>query len=237
MEHVTFDGVRLTDAYDVTSSRGVATPRVETETVAGRDGVVVREVTYEPPPVTITVIGRSGFDADKARRELAELFSAREPKVLQFSGDDGRYYMAVPSELDWSRFVTFGRLRVEFTIPDVAMYGELRSVEVPSGGQAALTVGGTYPTGMSIEGTVTRDATSKVWGLRLDEGDFLHIDTGYDAARTIAVSTDERTVTVNESATLPTMDSDWLRLEVGNHTLRNDEGAGTVTVSWVERWL
>lgn len=237
MEHITFDGVRLTDMYDVTATRGIATPRVETETVAGRDGVVVREVTYEPPPVTITIIGRVGFDTDKARRELAELFSVREPKVLQFSGDDGRYYMAVPSELDWSKFVTLGRLTVEFTIPDAAMYGERRSVTVPSGGQARIVTGGTYPTGMKIEGTVTRNASSKLWGIQLDDADFIHIDTGSDSPRAISIDTERRVAKVSGSVTLPTLDSDWLHIEAGVHTLRNDQGSGAVVVSWVERWL
>lgn len=238
MEHVTFDGVRLTDTYDVVSVRGVPTPKVKTEDIPARDGVVERGVTLDPPPISITVITREDGRTEGAkRRELASIFSVREAKELQFSGDEGLFYKAIPSSLDWTEFTTAGRLTVEFLVPEVAMYGETKSVMIPSEGQASITVGGTYPTQPRISGTVTRDPTSKVWGVRIDNGDFIHVDTGSDSSRTISIDGEKRTVKVAGAVRLPTLDSDWFELGVGSHTVRNDKGTGETTLTWTERWL
>jgi predicted phage tail component-like protein len=238
MEHVTFDGVRLTDTYDVASVRGVPTPRVVTEEVPARDGVVERGVTLDPPPVSITVITRNDGRTETAkRRELASIFAVREPKVLRFGGDGGLYYKVVPSSLDWTEFTTAGRLVVEFIVPEVAMYGELKTATIPSGGQVSITVGGTYPAQPKISGTVTRSPASEVWGVRIDNGDFVHVDTGSNASRPIVIDGEARTVKVAGVTKLPTLDSDWFELEVGSHTIRNDQGSGATTLTWIERWL
>ena len=236
----------LFDGHDLKSVMVVGDPEItwhtfspETVDVPGRDGTVVRDVTLGPASVSMAV----AFDgeAPERRHKLSILGSwlrvdGARPLVLPDTPD--RYYLAVPDgALDMRRVIRGELSRLSFKITEPAAYGKRRSVTVPSGGVVEVVVGGTYPTGMSIEGTVTRDATSKVWGIRLDEGDFIHLDTGYDSARSVEIDTDGRTAKVSGSATLPTMDSDWLRLEVGKHTLRNDEGTGDVTVSWIERWL
>lgn len=238
MERVIFDGVDLTALYDVTSERGIATPRVKTEEVPGRDGAIVTDVTYASPTVRLNVISKQApRDVRAGMRELSSLFAVREPRPLQFSGDDGRYYMALPSSLDWSEFVTSGRLTVEFTVPEVAMYGREVSVAVPSQGSVTFNVGGSHPTALKAAARVWRDATTHRWGLRLDEGDFVHIDIPENTNSTVTVDGERRVCTLDGVTVVPTLNSDWLILEPGVHTLRNDVGSGSTTVTWTERWL
>jgi predicted phage tail component-like protein len=238
MERVIFDGVDLTALYDVTSERGIATPKVKTEEVPGRDGSIVTDVTYSSPTVRLNVISKQAPREVRAdMRELSGLFAVREPRPLQFSGDDGRYYMALPSDLDWSEFVTSGRLKVEFTVPEVAMYGREVGVTVPSGGSLTLRVGGTHPTALRATATVQRDSSTHMWGLRLDEGDYIHVNVPTSADSVITVDGARRVCTVDGDVVVPTLDSDWLTLEPGVHTLRNDLGSGAVDVTWTERWL
>ena len=100
-----------------------------------------------------------------------------------------------------------------------------------------FNVDGTYKAAPVITANATRNASSLVWGLRLDEGDYLHIATGSASARPITANCGERTLSVNGSVAIPTLDSDWLELEPGVHTLRMDNGTGAATVTWRDRWL
>lgn len=236
----------LYDGHDLESVMVVGDPEItwhtfspETVDVPGRDGTVVRDVTLGPASVSMAVAVEG--EASERRHRLSILGSwlrvdSARPLVLPDTPD--RYYLAVPDgALDMRRAIRGELSRLTFRITEPAAYGKRQNVTVPSGGTAQVVVGGTYPTGMKIEGAVTRNSSSNVWGIRLDEGDFIHIDTGSNSSRAISIDTDSRVAKVSGSVALPTLDSDWLHFDVGKHTLRNDQGAGSVTVSWVERWL
>lgn len=240
MESVVFDGVVLTDRWTVLSTRGVASQNVQTVEVPGRDGCTARGMTYGCPPVVLVFIvdptDRAGVL--EARRELTALLSVREPKRLEFGCDDGLYYMAMPSgDVNWTQFVHTGKLEVPFLVPSPAMYGAVREAVVPSGGSVTVEVGGTYPTAPKLAADAAVRGSGNVWGVRLDDGDFVHVATGNSSARRVYVDCEARTANVNGSATVPTLDSDWLELVPGEHVLRNDQGTGACTVTWQERWL
>lgn len=241
MESVSFDGVTLTDFYEVMSERGAASVDVQTVDVSGRDGRIVRGATYGGPKITLVVaVGQMDRgDLLRERRRLSSLFSARTPRRLQFGDDDGLYYMAVPTgEPKWTQYVRTATFEVALLVPSPAMYGKEVSVTVPSGGTAALEVGGTYPTMPRIvASSAVRNSSSGVWGVRLDEGDFMHVVTGSSSSRALVLDCAEAACTVAGSPALMTLDSDWLELEPGHHALRMDQGTGAATVTWTERWL
>lgn len=236
MERVVYDGVCLTDRYDVVSLRRPPSPQVSTETIGGRDGVVVTDSSLKPPEISMTIVSRGG-SVKRFRHEIAAIFAEKGPKALQFSGDDGLYYVVHPSSIEWSGHATFGSARIEFTVPDVFMYGAKRSAVVDSGTVSSFSVGGNVPTRPTIEGSVRRSASTGRVGIVLDDAEFVHLRIDTPNQVEAYVDCDRRYASVNDITKLPTLDSDWLSLDAGMHTMRMDEGTGTVTVSWTERWV
>ena len=115
------------------------------------------------------------------------------------------------------------------------MYGDTHTVTVPSAGSVSFIVKGSYPTAPTIHAQSANVSSSTVWGLRLDETDFIHVQLS--EASEVAIDCDKRTCLVGSDVKLPTLDSDWIHLTNGHHTLRNDQGTGACTVTWTERWL
>ena len=160
-----------------------------------------------------------------------------EPKKLVLPDTPDRYYMAIPDGgVELTRGIRGEIGTLAFTITDPIAYGEEKAVTVPSGGSVTFVVGGTYPTLPRLSGRVTPNST-KTWGVRLDEGDFFHIDSASTAAFDLTADFGKRTSTINAALALPTLSSTWFELSPGEHTLRNDVGSGAVTVAYDERWL
>ena len=236
-----FNGIELTERFLLSDlSRPIPGTDVETVGVSGRDGVLIKSVKLLPGAVSFTLWPHWMNESElrEAVRELAAIMAVKEPAKLEFSDDDGLYYMAIPNDVMAVReFVDAFAVDCAFILPSPAMYGVERTVTVPSGGSVTFNVGGTYPTKPVITANATRNSSSQVWGIRLDERDFIHIATGSASARTVAVDCNERTCVVNSSVSMITLDSDWLELEPGMHTLRMDNGTGAATVTFRERWL
>lgn len=203
-----------------------------------RDGRAVNGIRYDGWTVEFSIVVDG--DALTRRDKLSTLGSwldVDEPKKLILPDTPDRYYLAVPEgELQLTRGMKAEYGRLAFTVIEPTAYGEEHSVIVPSGGSATFHVGGTAATKPSIAANATRDASSLVWGLRLDDGDFVHVATGSSSAKPVSIDCDERTSTVDGSVSLPTLDSDWLVLTPGEHTLTMDNGTGAATVTWRERW-
>ena len=204
-----------------------------------RDGAVVSDVLMAPATVAFTVVvtGEAGERRDKLST-LAMWLNVDEPKQLVLPDTPGRYYMAIPDgELKLTRCVDGEIGQLTFTITEPASYGPEREVTVPSGGSVTFVVDGTYPTAPVITAAAVRDNSSQVWGLKLDNADFVHIATGNASARNIVLDCGARTLTVQTAVALPTLDSDWLVFEPGEHTLVMDKGTGAATVKYRERWI
>jgi predicted phage tail component-like protein len=186
----------------------------------------------------IAVIGESAEARRNAFSNLGMWLDVDEPKRLVLPDTPDRYYMAVPSGgLDIKRHYDGEIATLTFVLVNPVAYGREISFTVPSGGSITFNVGGTYKTRPRIQASAVRDSSSLVYGLRLDEQDFVHIATGSASARTVDVDCDERTCKVNSSVSMITLDSDWLEFEPGTHTLRMDNGTGAATVTYRERWL
>lgn len=240
MDRVTFGGTELSAAYLVTNVvRNMPTIAPE---LSLRDGAyTIVNIEKTPPTISFTVIsGHIGQEGRRAMaRELAKALMVDDWVDVYFNSDDDLHYRAIPTAtLVFSELIRTGKLDVQMQCDSVAMYGEAKSITVPSGGSALFIVGGTYKTLPKIEAlAAVRSTSSNVWGLVLDNSDAIKVPTGSNSARSVSVDCGTRESRVQGSVVLPTIDSDWLELEPGAHTIRNDHGSGSATVSWVERWL
>jgi len=167
------------------------------------------------------------------------MLHSEEPAKLMFASDNGLYYMAIlDGEVPIQEYVRSGIVEVNFVTESPVLYGETRTVTVPSGGSVQIYVEGTYPALPVISGEVYGDSSSLYqWGVRLDEGDYMRIITGSSSARDVVMDCRDRTASVSGSTRLPTLTSDWFELSAGFHTIRNDVGSGSCEVTWQERWV
>jgi predicted phage tail component-like protein len=237
-----FDGVDYSSLIDVASIEMPALPTAAADlrTATGRDGALLAGNPLEP--MTIKVKARLAVDSidprdiQRAWALVAAGMRTDGPRQLNLTSDV--YRMAVLTDavpLDYASYSAIAELT--FVCPDPVAYGDERTVTVPSGGSATFEVGGTYPAMPAIAASAVRDGSSHVWGIRLDDGDFVHVATGSASARNVAVDCAKRTCTVQGTPSMITTDSDWLVLEPGTHTLAMDNGTGAATVTFVERWL
>lgn len=239
MSSVIFDGHDLSELFIIGDpSITVFGHRVRYDESDNRNGSVVLGRTWGNGSVTFSVANVGDMEERRHRWSmLAAWLDVDEPKKLVLPDTPGRYYWAIPDgDVTPDRYYNNEVAQLTFTITDPIAYGRERSVTVPSGGSASFMVGGNAPTMPVITANAVRNATSQVWGLRLDEGDFIHIETGSASARSVVLDCEKRTLVLNGGAAIPTIDSDWFQLEPGEHTIRMDNGTGAATVTWVERW-
>jgi len=237
-----FDGVDFGEELEVASIEMGALPETTPDMryAPGRDGAEMTDNRLEPLEIKIKarLVTDTIDERDIQRRwaEVAARLRTGEPRPLSLS--EGKHWLAVLTDKSPLTFKTYSATaELTFICPDPIAYGIERTVTVPSGGSVTFNVGGTYNAKPKIEAQATRNASSLVWGIRLDEGDYIHVATGSDSARSVVLDCKERTCLVNSSVALPTLDSDWLELKPGTHTLRNDAGTGAATVAFTERWL
>jgi predicted phage tail component-like protein len=237
------------DGHDLESLFACGDPEItilnsipDTESSSGRDGSIVIGRRWGDASVSFA-IGASGTDAQRraAFSTLGAWLSVDEPKQLVLPDTPDRYYLAIPDgSLDLERGIRGEMARLSFTLTDPIAYGEERTITIPSGRSANVTIGGTaaaMPYIVSAQ-SVTPNSSTKLYGLRLDDGDVFCLTTGGTGAFTVnRLDMGERVVYVNGALTLPTLDSDWLVLTPGTHKLRNHQGSGQLVLKYRERWL
>lgn len=237
-----FDGIDYAGTFEVASIEMSALPTTvpDLRSAAGRDGSYLASNPLSPLEIRVEArIATGATDPRDIQRIYAEAVAplrTADPRPLFLT--EGLHRLAVLAEESPLEFKTYSATaKLKFICPDPVAYGEEKTFTVPSGGSRTFTVGGTYPAKPRITASAVRNASSLVWGLRLDEGDYIHVATGSGSSRAVAIDCGERTLKVAGSAALPTLDSDWLGFEPGEHVLRMDNGTGAATVSYVERWL
>ena len=215
----------------------------DTVTVPGRDGEILRGITYESRTITLEcrLFEKKWEDFETMRDVLVTyLMTHGEIKLVVRTHPD-EYYMAhLNSITEGDRIggTGIGYLELEFTANSPWRYSEMRSVNIPSGGSASFLVNGNLPAKAKIEATyATRSGGSTVWGVRFDEGDFAHIATGSSSSRAVVIDGITRSASVAGAVAMITLDSDWPVLSPGTHTVRMDEGTGAATLTWQERSL
>ena len=211
----------------------------DTREVSGRNGAAFVGMTYDVATVAFTIAALG--DAETRRVALSTLgqwLMVDEPKPLYLPDTPDRYYMAVPGAgFELTRGIGGEMAQVTFTLVDPVAYGDTQTASLPSGGSVSINVNGTAPTWLNIVAdSAVRSSSAQVWGVQVDNVDFVHVATGSSSSRKVEIYSDERICKVQDALTLPTLDSDWLKLEPGAHTVAMDYGTGAATLSWVERW-
>lgn len=235
------------DGHDLNSLFVVSRPTFETfapnrsfQDVLGRDGTVYMGGSLIGGSISVKLSVIRKTPAQR-REDLSTLFmwlDVDEPKWLVMDDQPGISYKAIPSgDMPIDSFTNADSVVVNFRLLEAAAYGDTVTKTVPSGGSLTFTVDGTYPTKPTITANAARDGSSQVWGLKLDNGAFLHVATGSASARDVVLDCENRTLTIQGAVALPTLDSDWFELAPGTHTLVMDKGTGAATVTYKERWL
>lgn len=236
---VTFDGHDLTADYVVSDLRRPLLPRdASAQDVAGRDGQLFTGVRMATRKVSLRLTATSNDMAQRqaAARRLAAILAVGEPRPLAISIDGGLYLMAVPeSGGNAKRYEDAIGFDVAFSCYDPVFWGAERTVTVPSAGSVTFEVAGTHPARPMVSASAARPS-SGLWGLALEDGQRLLVNTGSSASRRVVADCAARTLTVNEATALLLPEYDWLELEPGRHTLTMT-GSGAATVTYRERWL
>lgn len=239
---VVYDGVDLAEIAEVASIdfKAMADIADKSEAVPGRDGAAFLGADMSPLDIAVTFrLSADGIDPaqvqEKWRRFVPHI---RKPEPRSLSFGQGVWYKAVAiGSTDISQVSYSGKAEVTFRCYDPIAYGDERRATVPSGGSVEIMVGGSWKTYLRIEASAIRDVTTGLWGLRVDNNDYLRIATGASSARAIYADCEERKLTIAGAYALPTLDSDWLALEPGAHTITNDQGTGAASIAWTERWI
>lgn len=238
---VTFDGHRLNDVCNVSNVKHPVVSRQNTsKVVPGRDGSVLTSssLSNSSASMKLSFIGGTESERLEAMATVESWLNVSEPRPLSFSNDGGLYYMAVPANKGERRDSVNGTKisNVSFLITDPVRYGESKSI-ASSSSSTTIQVGGNYRTAVDIASQdAARDATTGLWGLRIDNGDYIRVALDSGSHAVLMRSTDYY-CTVDGSLKLPTTDSDWVVLEPGEHTISRELGTGSFTLDWVERWL
>ena len=221
-----------------------AIPTTAPDLLGAESGDAARLIGNPLQPLEITVSARLAtgrIDPRDIQREWAKVASLiRRDGLHPLFLTRGLYRMAALTGATELEFATYSATAdLKFTCPDPVAYGEERTLTVPSEGSVSFHVNGTYPAKPTVKAPGAVRGASNVWGLRLDDADFLRVEiaTGSGWSNRIEADCQARTCSVNGAATLPTPESDWLELEPGEHVLSNDQGSGSCTVTYIERWL
>lgn len=235
IETVTFGDVVLSDfgrVIDVRRTPAGIQPSLEE--VSGRDGSVLKGVRLSQPEVSFLLLTRNVSYTQRRMlvRTLSPLLLVQEVQPLAFESDEGLYYRAMLSERpDFSEYVNAGTMRMKFWVDGVAMYGRTMTAQMT--GTTTIKVRGTYPTPLRISGTAT--PSNGYLSVRLDDRDQLSVPLS--GTSSVDIDSGARTCKVAGVTSQITLDSDWLVLDAGEHTLRYNAGSGTLTLEWTERWL
>ena len=207
--------------------------------VGGRHGSAFAGLTYGNSTVafTIAAIG-TALERRNALSTLGSWLMVSEPKQLVLPDTPDRYYLAVPSgPLELQRGIGGELAQLTFELTDPIAYGTYRTASLASAGSVQIAVGGTAPTHLKVTASsAVRNSSSLVWGVIADSADYIRVATGSASSRKVEIDGDARTCKVANALTLPTLDSSWIELAPGTHTIRMDNGTGAATLAWFERW-
>lgn len=235
---VTFNGHQLTQFFLVHSG-GISrplmgAPTLTTTTVEGRNGIVVTGTRMDAYDVTVTFIAlrKTPEDLHEAFLTLASWLTVDEACPLAFSDEDGRYRMAWPSGVGdiTERGLTDGYVDVTFRCYEGCQRGKTWTKDSTSG-VVDIDIKGSIAAPL----TLTSDAASGDWTVRDEDGNLMSFACGSGSKRFV-VDTEAGSVLVGGIATMLTLDSDWLTLAPGKHTLTRTSGSGEFSVTYTERW-
>ena len=240
-EIVSFNDIVITDLYTVLGSvRPPAGVVNSTQEVSGYDGVKITGSYIPSDSITLYILLKNMSLAERREeiRRLRGLLHTEGLAKLKFSTDNGLYYMAkLDGDFGVTQHVRADLITVTFILEQNILYGKIHTVTVPSGGSVTFHVDGTYKSNPVISGRVSADSSTLLWGVRLDEQDYVRIKTGSTEPRDVVIDCENYVASVSGTTAMLTLNSDWLELKNGEHTITNDVGSGSCTVIWQDRWL
>lgn len=127
-------------------------------------------------------------------------------------------------------------LTLELLQVDPYLYGAQRTLTMT--GATTIAVGGDCPT-MPIVSCpeAIRRTNDDLWGLSLDGGATeMYVKVGTPLATSVSIDCEAKAVTVGTDHSMITLESDWLVLTPGTHTVAFGAGSGTTTITWREMW-
>ena len=236
-----FDGQRLDQLFIASNLKlQLPQPTPYLVTVQGRDGQAVRGAVLGAGSVSVELSKHGG--TEDARRAavstLWQMMNTDEAKQLRIDSVSGPYYMAIPSGGgDMTFYIEAESIPVQFALVEPARYGATRSATLSGSAAQTITIDGTYATWLKIESTDAVRNVSGLWGVRVDDQKFVCVEVPTSTASAVTIDCGAHLAEINGAAVLVTLQSDWLKLEPGEHTIKIDKGSGTATVTWTEMWL
>jgi len=215
--------------------------RLTVQTVPGGRGEVVTEQTMGPRKVSFKLWAFSR-DHEKLMADMADLATwllTSGEMELSISDEGGRVRRVVlDGELDFEEYEERGCIPITLKQPDpYCNIGMPNTTQVAPGDATTIVVKHDLPDVSVSVAAAVRDSTSLVWGIRFDEGDFLHVKLADDNAHSVSIDCAARVVLVDGDVSMVTLDSNWPELARGVHTARIDNGTGSASLTWQERCL
>ena len=215
--------------------------REDMHEIVGGDGSVLRSLHLGPRTITLEcrAFRDRWRDFDRMLDELAANLLVAGERTLVLRNHFGEYYVAHLSDFaqgDRDGGTGIGAFTLTFTASDPVRFGRIQEIEIPSGGTVTIDVAGTYPASVSLSAEMAvRSVGSGVWGVRFDEGDFVHVGLSSGVQSRVLIDCHDRSVRVNGAVSMITTDSFWPELMPGKHVVRMDQGTGGATLTWQER--
>lgn len=133
----------------------------ETNDIPGRAGVRPKKKKREVEVLTVDVLidGATEEAYDRNIEDLVAWLDSDEPMKLEFENELNRYRMVLyQGSLDPAEFATFGKVTIEFLVPDSYKYGRTLQSTFASGAAAVVNTG-TAPASPVFELDVISDIT------------------------------------------------------------------------------
>lgn len=242
MEHVIYDGVDLAERFTcIGVVRPLPIPTPRSETLSGSSRLFFRGMDIVPPAITFRLVSveETAEGRRDALRWLASTLLVQQPVMLSFSDEPDMAYKVIPDgEAAIVEHVSSGCVDVTLRCVESAAYGEHRSA-TSSGGVLSITVGGNWPTSLRLTAVnVSRQSSSDYrWGVSLDGESVAFVEIPTSSPSRVVIDTESRHATVNDVTAQLTLQSDWLDVDAGTHSIVRSKGTGNFTVEWDERWV
>ena len=239
---ITLGGQSLNERFTITSlRRPFPEARNELVDVSGRAGSVLASRTLGTRTVSFRLWATS-HDHETLMATyswLATLLHSARVLTLTISDEGGRVRRVVPEGLlDYDEYVELGSMELTLLQLDPFCTLPPYSVSVPSGGSVSFTLEHANPDITITATQATRDASTQLWGLRFDGGDYARVKLATSSGTPVTIDcSSARHVTVAGEVAMLTPDSDWPRLAAGAHTVAMDKGTGAATLTITERLL
>lgn len=204
------------------------------------NGSVFTGMKYGMSTVSFT-IAATGTVSERHQKfsTLGAWLYVDSPKMLILPDTPDRYYHAVSQgALDVQRCFDGDYATLTFELTESMAYAISEESTPSENGKATFTIGGTAPTYVRVSSSeATPDEYESLWGVIADltTSSYGPDVNGKISGQTVIIDSENRTF-YNGYYTQPNLESDWLLLTPGKHTVTRNFGGGEFRVWWRNRW-